>query len=244
MTLLKDLWTNILIIPLINALLMFNFITGSFGLAIILLTFVLKIILIPFNIPTIKMQLKRGELSEELKEIQDKYKGDKQTLSKKQMELYKKHGVNPALGCLPMIVQVIVFLALYRVFTIALNGGIDPSYIKFGFLEGVPINLNFLWLNLGGPDHYYILPFLAAGSQFLLSKSMAPTVAKDKELAKKTETSKDDMMANMQQQMLYIAPLMTFVIGLRLPSGLVLYWFVSTVFSYIQNIAFKKYLYK
>jgi YidC/Oxa1 family membrane protein insertase len=223
---------------------MFNFITGSFGLAIILLTLVLKIILIPFNIPSIKMQLKRGELSEELKEIQDKYKGDKQTLSKKQMELYKKHGVNPALGCLPMIIQVIVFLALYRVFITTLNGGIDPSYIKFGFLDGVTINLNFLWLKLGEPDPFYILPFLAAGSQFLLSKSMAPTVAKDKKLAKKTETNKDDMMANMQQQMLYIAPLMTFIIGLNLPSGLVLYWFASTIFSYLQNIAFKKFLYK
>lgn len=241
---LKNLWTEILIKPLVNLLLILNYFTGSFGLALILLTFIIKLILVPLNIPQLKMQSKRLELQDELKKLNEKYKDDKTELSKKQMELYKKHGVNPAGGCLPMLVQIFVFIALYRVFMSSLSNGFDYNLVYFDFLRNVSINTQFLWLNLTQKDPYYILPALAALSQFLLSKTMMPQAKADEKLAKQTEKKSDDFMTSMQEQMLYIAPVMTFVIGLNLPSGLVLYWFISTLFSYVQNLLVKKYVLK
>lgn len=239
----KNIWQNFLIIPLLNALLLLNYFIGNLGGAIIALTLILKTLLVPLNIPQLKMQSKRVELQAELDKLKEKYK-DKQELSKAQMELYKKNGVNPASGCLPMIIQVVVFLALYRVFISSLNNGINPDVLYFDFLKGVTINLHFLYLDMSKPDPYYILPVLAGASQFFLSKTMMGKAKGDKELSKHTVDKKDDMMANMQQQMLYVTPIMTIFIGLKLPSGLVLYWFISTLYSYVQNIILKKYYLK
>jgi YidC/Oxa1 family membrane protein insertase len=240
---LQKLWQTVLIQPLLNGLLLLNYAFGNFGLAIIGLTIIVKTILVPFNIPQLKMQTKRKVLQEELDKLKEKHK-DKQELSKAQMELYKKHGINPASGCLPMIVQVLIFFALYRVFIDFLNNGLDTNLLYFPWLADVPVNFNFLWLDLHLPDPYYILPALAALFQFLLSKSFMPAAKDQKQVAKKTEPKSDDMMANMQQQMLYVAPIMTLIIGARLPSGLVLYWFVSTLYSYVQNILLKRYILK
>lgn len=239
----KNIWQNFLIIPLLNALLLLNYFIGNLGGAIIALTLILKTLLVPLNIPQLKMQNKRVELQHELDKLKKKYT-DKQELSKAQMELYKKNGVNPASGCLPMIIQVVVFLALYRVFISSLNNGINPDVLYFDFLKGANINLNFLYMDMSKPDPYYILPVLAGVSQFFLSKTMMGKAKGDKELSKHTVDKKDDMMANMQQQMLYITPIMTIFIGLKLPSGLVLYWFISTLYSYIQNIILMRFYIK
>jgi YidC/Oxa1 family membrane protein insertase len=95
---------------------------------------------------------------------------------------------------------------------------------------------SFLYLDLTKPDPFIILPGLSGAAQFWASKLMLPTVKKEEKLAEKTADKSDDIMYNMQEQMLYLAPLMTILIGFKLPSGLVLYWFVTTVFSLIQQI--------
>lgn len=234
-------WFDILVKPILNSLLFINHFVGSVGLAIIILTLLVKIILLPLNIPNIKMQSKKKELDAELKKINKKYK-DKQEAAKAQMELYKKHGVNPASGCLPMIVQIFIFVALYRVFINVFANGIDENLLYHSVLIDTNLNLNFLYLNLAKPDPFYILPILTGVSQFFMSKMMMPSVKKGEEIAEKTPQKSDDMMYNIQQQMLYIAPIMTGFIGITLPSGLVLYWFVSTLFSTIQNKLLKKFI--
>lgn len=237
---LSDIWQIALIKPILNSLFLFDFWFGNLGLAIIFLTLLIKTILVPANIPSIKFSYKKQELDDELNKIKKKYK-DKTEVAQKQMDLYKKHGINPASGCLPNILQLLVLIALYRVFMLLLNGtGFEDSLFYFSFLKDIELNTNFLYLDLTKFDPLYILPVLAAGFQFLMSRSMLPLVQKGEEIAKETPDSSDDVMYNMQQQMMFIAPIMTIVVGSRLPSGLVLYWFISSVYSYLQNIILKK----
>ena len=238
-----SIWELLLRDPILNFLLFTSYYFGSLGVSIIILTLVIKLILLPLNIPTIKMQNKKGVLDEELKTLKEKYK-DKNELAKAQMELYKKHGVNPASGCLPLIVQIVVFFTLYKVLTDLLHNNVAQSALYFDYLKGFKANTLFLYLNLAKPDPYYILPILAAISQFFMTKIMMPAAKKGVQLAEKTKTSTDDVMYNMQQQMLFISPIMTLVIGITLPSGLSLYWFISTLFSIVQTYIINKFIKK
>ncbi|HHH14149.1 MAG TPA: membrane protein insertase YidC, partial [candidate division WWE3 bacterium] len=175
--------------------------------------------------------------------LKKKYKNNKTLLSKKQMELYKKHGINPASGCLPNIVQILILIALYRVFISILNNDLNVSFFYFDFLKNAKLSTEFFIWDLAKPDKFYILPVLAALVQFLTSKLMAPAVKASEKIAKKTESSQDDLMVSMQQNMVYMTPVMTLIIGAKLPSGLILYWFVSSLFSFIQTYLLKKYVY-
>ena len=113
----------------------------------------------------------------------------------------------------------------------------EIAYFNFYSLPpGTELNIQFLWLNLAKPDPYYIIPFLAAASQFFMSKFMMAGTAKVEPIAKKTPTKEDDFMVMFQKQSMYIFPVMTFIIGIKLPSGLVLYWFVSTLLAVGQYI--------
>lgn len=236
-------WELLLIKPIFNFLVYFNQYFGSLGIAIIVLTIVVKFILIPLNIPTLRMQSKKSVLDAELKIIKEKYK-EKNEIAHAQMELYKKHGVNPASGCLPLIIQMFVFIALYTVLNDLLKGITRDHLYYYSYLVDTKINTSFLYLDLAKPDKFFILPILAGISQFVMTKMLMPTVKKGTELAEKTKTTTDDFMYNMQQQMLYIAPIMTLVIGATLPSGLALYWTISTVFSVFQNIVINKFIKK
>jgi len=168
------------------------------------------------------------------------------------MELYKQHGANPAAGCLPQIVQLIILIALYQAFIQVLrpNGDVIAKLnqvlypaLKLG--EGTIINTHFLWLDLAKPDLLHLpglafpLPgfflILAALIQFLSSKMMQPAVSQAQKQAAKTEGKADDMATAMQSQMLYLFPLMTIFIGYSFPSGLILYWFVFSLFTAIQQ---------
>lgn len=226
-------WDGLLIQSLVETL---KFLTrlsfNNLGLGIIALTAVIRLVLTPFTLPSIKAAQKQKELSGELRELKEKYKGDKRALAQAQMELFKKHGINPAAGCLPQVVQIVVLIALYQVFmkVLGFNGktaGISP---EFSF-----INTHFLYLDLLKRDPFILIPGLAGASQFLMTKMMLPVVKKEEKLAKETQNKSDDLMYNMQEQMLYLGPVMTVVISWNLPSGLVLYWLATTVFSIIQQ---------
>lgn len=222
---------NFLIIP-INTLLIFLYgISGqNLGLAIILLTLIVRGVLVPVTIPSLKSAKKLQELKPHLDKLKEKHK-DKQKLQLATLELYKQHGINPAAGCLPQIAQLLVLIALYQVFIKFINGG------QF---NGQSLNLNFLWLNLGKPDPYYILPVLAGLSQLIFSFMMTSGLEshvkapKNKDEKKKEENSME-MAQSMQQQMLYLMPAMTVIIALKFPSGLALYWVVTTLFSLVQQ---------
>ena len=222
---------NFLIAPINNLLIFLYGISGqNLGLAIIFLTLIVRGVLVPITIPSLRSAKKLQELKPHLDKLKQKHK-DKQKLQLATLELYKQHGINPAAGCLPQIAQLLVLIALYQVFINFINGG---QY------NGQSLNLNFLWLDLGKADPYYILPVLAGLTQLIFSFMMTSGLEshvkapKNKDEKKKEEDSME-MAQSMQQQMLYLMPAMTVIIALKFPSGLALYWVVTTLFSLVQQ---------
>lgn len=134
----------------------FHRFTGSFGLAIILLTILIKIVLLPVTLKQDKSMKEMKSLQPKIDEIKKKYKGDPQLLNQKTMELYKEHKVNPAGGCLPLIIQLPILWALFGVLR----------------KEGVVPDETFLWFSLTNPDPFYILPLLNGVVSFVQQKLM------------------------------------------------------------------------
>jgi YidC/Oxa1 family membrane protein insertase len=238
------MWQQLLYYPILNLLVFFyKILFQNLGLAILAMTVVLRAALIPLTLPTLKAAQKQRDLMPELKKLQEKHKGNKEKLAKAQMELYRQHGVNPAAGCLPQILQLIVLIALYQAFIQVLSNDGQAvlklnEILYFDFLKLDPgrlINTYFGPWTLSQPDKFFVLPILAGVFQLLLSKMMRPAAEKAVEKAKGTPEKSDDLMYNMQEQMLYLMPLMTIFIGWRLPSGLVLYWLATTIFSLVQQ---------
>lgn len=254
-----QLWHLFLFQPILNALIfLYQTLFNNLGLAIIVLTIIIRGLLIPLTLPSLKAAQKMKELAPELEKLKEKYKNDKQQFAKAQLELYRQKGINPAAGCLPQIIQLVVLIALYQAFAKVLiqDGDIIEkiNQILYPFLKlssDTVINTRFLYLDLAKPDVFYLpnlkipLPgfflFLAALVQFLSSKIMQPAVKKASLEAKKTSALEDDLTVAMQKQMLYLFPLMTIFIGYSFPSGLVLYWFVFSLFTLIQQILMTKF---
>lgn len=139
-----------------SMLLFMHNLTGNFGLAIIGVTILMKIILLPLTLKQDKSMKSMKKLQPELDKIKEQYKGDSKMLNQKTMELYQKHKVNPAGGCLPLLVQLPILWALFGV----LRGGI------------VPQDSTFLWMQLVQPDPFYILPVLNGVVSFVQQKVM------------------------------------------------------------------------
>lgn len=129
---------------------------GSYGLAIIILTVIIKIILYPLTKKQIESMKAMQEIAPKMKKLQEKHKDNPQLLQQKMIQLYQDAGVNPMAGCLPMLIQMPILMAMYYTFFSFDYGGSTPS---------------FLWVpNLSETDPLYILPLLAAGSTFLMQK--------------------------------------------------------------------------
>lgn len=210
-------------------------ILGSLGWSIVAFTLLTKAAIFPLTMSSIKAQQKLKELQPELKKLTKKYGKNKQKLQQAQMELYKKYNANPIAGCIPQLLQFFVIIVLYRAMTSFLNGGIPDGQ-----------DIQFLWFNLSQPDATYILPVLAGVTQLILSlmvspggeiRDIVPNKSKSKKVqqANKKEENTADMAATMQQQMIFIMPVMMGVLASRFPSGLALYWVISTVFSIGQQ---------
>lgn len=221
---------------IIDTLLALYSITGNLGVVIILFTLIVKTLLIPISMPSLRAAQKLKDLQPEIKKLQQKHK-DKKELQLAQMELYKKYNVNPLAGCIPQIIQLVLLIVLYQALTFFLA---NPQ------IDGVTIDPQFLWLNLAKPDQWYIIPVLAGLTQFVLSLMIAPGAevpdvvpnnSKNKKIkeANKKEEDVADMAQQMQQQMLFLMPIMTGVIAVTFPSGLGLYWIATTVYSIGQQ---------
>jgi YidC/Oxa1 family membrane protein insertase len=253
-----NLWQVFLYQPLVNALIFFyEILFHNFGLAVIFLTLVLRAIMIPLTLPSLRAASKMKDLQPELAKLKKQYGEDKKALGVAQLELYKKYGINPAAGCLPQIVQLVVLIALYQAFIGVLNTNNSETvarlneilYPPLKLAEGTIINTWFLYLDLAKPDVFRLpglsfpLPgiflILAALVQFLSAKMMLPVVDKQATLAEKTPAKSDDLASAMQTQSMYIFPLMTLFIGFTFPSGLVLYWFVFSAFQMAQQYFIK-----
>ena len=225
--------------PIYNILVGLYTIFGDFGIAIIVMTIVFKALLIPLSRKQIESQKEMQELQPKIKELQKKYKNDKEQLSKKTMELYKEHKVNPAAGCLPLIIQMIIFLTMYRVIiSISKGSALTVQADRLYSFMPMPENINGFFLGilqLSEPN--VILAGITAIVQFYQLKMMQTKNIQEKKESKKGKknTKEPDFASIMQNQMLYIVPIMTLFIGLKFPSGLALYWLTSTTFMIVQQ---------
>lgn len=227
--------------PIYNILVFFyNTVPGyDFGVAIILTTLFIKTLFIPLSKKQIESQKKMQELQPQLKEIQKKYKDDKEKQTKAVMEFYKENKTNPFAGCLPLIIQLIVLIAIYRVIiNISQAGFIINQGDLYAFISN-PGSVRHLFLNfmdLTKPN--YVLAFLSAIAQYyqtkMLFQSRGTPVTTDK------TSEEPDFAAIMNKQMLYLGPGITFFIGVTFPAALALYWFVSTLFMIFQQMVIFK----
>lgn len=225
-----ELFNEFLTKPIFNLLIfLYDVIPGNdLGVAIIGLTVLIKAILFPLSHQSIKNQKALQELQPKIEEIKKKFKDNKEAQAREMMELYKREKVNPLSSCLPLLVQLPFLIAVFHVFNSGLNTqSLDMLY---SFVPK-PTELN-TW-TLGFLDlakSNYVLAFLTGAAQFWQTKMLIHTKQP------KVEGSKDEnMMASMNKQMMYFMPIITVVISVSLPSGLVLYWFVTTLLTILQQ---------
>ena len=222
-----------------NVLLTFFDWTGSAGLAIILFTLVARVVILPLTLKSLQSTRKMQELQPQIKEIQRKYGKDQQKLSEETMKLYKEYKVNPAGGCLPMLLQLPIFLGVYqavlqltqvtvseqtigRMIDVLGNNGQNVANLAAQNIGQPRLYGSFLWLeNLGQPDPLYILGVLSVIFQLIVQLMATPRIM-------------DPQQKAMMQSML-IMPFLFGYLGFTFPSGAVLYWVVGSVLSMIQQ---------
>jgi YidC/Oxa1 family membrane protein insertase len=226
----RELINKILYQPLYNLFIVLVLImpNHNVGLAIIVLTILVRLALTPFKYKSLESQMKMKELQPELKRLQDHHKDDKQAQSMATMQLYKERQVNPASGCLTLLVQLPILLALLHIF----RQGFGPEqfHLLYPFVPAPQsINYSFLWIkDLAKTDHTYILPVLSGISQFFLSRKMLETMPQ-------SSGGENDMAQIMNKQMVYLGPALTLIIAAKLPAALSLYWVAGTTVDWLQQ---------
>ena len=204
------------------------------GIAIIILTIIVRLIIFPFTHNATVTQTKMKHLEPELKEIKEKFKNNNQEQAKKTMELYKRHGINPVSGLLALFVQIPILFALYKVFLI--GGGFDVSRL-YSFVSAPDfINTKFLGL-IEMSQKSYFLAVLASASQFIKMRISVPPIKKTN-IA--TSSFKDNLAKSMSIQARYIMPLLIFYIALKFSSALALYWTVMNIFAIVHETIVRK----
>lgn len=217
---------------LINTLTFLEGFVGSYGLAIVLFTLAVRLITMPLTVKQIQSSKAMQELQPKIKEIQKKYEDDREKQSQEMMQLYREAGVNPAMGCLPLLVQMPVWFALYRaLFDMADQGILQEGWL---FLPSLAEPRGMGWLtdtSAWGPEtiSYLILPVLVVVTQVVVQRMLSPTMGGG------GGDGDDNPMAGAMQQMTTIMPLMFGFFALQVPSGLALYWFTSNIFQLFQQ---------
>ena len=223
--------------PILNLLIfLYNVIPGQdLGIAIILLTIIIKLLLLPLSKQSIKSQKSLQDLQPKIDEIKAKYADKKEEMGKAMLELYKKHKVNPFSSCLPLLIQFPFLIAVYHVFR---DGFSEESLsLVYSFITRPEYinNISMGFLELSRPN--LILAVLAGAAQFWQAKMM---MTKKPEM-KTTSAQDENMMAIMNKQMIYFMPILTVFIGATLQGGLSLYWLTTTVLTALQQLyIFKK----
>lgn len=222
--------------PIYNTLISFYNIIPlkDFGIAIILTTLLVRLIIYPISRKQITSQKKLQELQPKIKEVQTKYKDNKEEQAKQMMQLYKEHGVNPVSGCLPIVVYLIVFIAIYQaIIHIAGTNFLADANHLYSFVPNPgPINHVFLHIvDLTKPN--IILAIITAIAQYFQMKMIIGNQPAPARSEGKGDLS--DFASIMNKQMLYIAPAATLFIGVTFPAALSLYWLTSTLFMLAQQ---------
>ena len=226
MEFLGDAWSTIIIQPMVNSLLLLYWVFFSnFGIAIVAFTMLVRLVMVPLTIKQSRQIKAMNGLQPLMKQLQEKYKNDRQRVSQETMKLYKEHGVNP-LGCLgPMFIQFPIWIGLFQAIrqTVPNNPEtlVELSGNLYSWLPQVhsiiPINSSFLWMDLALPDPSpFVMPILVGGSMFVMQKMT-------------TMPSADARQASTNRMMLWMMPLMFGFFTLNFSSGLAVYWVVSNI---------------
>ncbi|MBC1921905.1 membrane protein insertase YidC [Listeria grayi] len=203
-------WSHYIVFPLSWLIRWFSDnLGGSYAIGIIVVTIIIRLIIMPLMIKQIKSQKEMTKIQPKMKELQQKYASKdnetKQKLQQETMRLYQEHNVNPMMGCLPLLIQMPILIGFYQAIS-------RTAEIKSD---------TFLWMTLGHPDQFFILPILAAITTFFSSKiGMMGQVQQNKSMAMIT----------------YIMPVMILVMGISLPSALALYWIIGNIFTFLQTL--------
>jgi YidC/Oxa1 family membrane protein insertase len=211
-------------------LLIFYRLIPNYGIAIILLTLLVKVLFFPLTKKGSEATLRMQSISPKIKELQTKYKDNPQKMNAEMAELYKKEGYNPLSGCLPMLLQIPIFFAMYNLFNnhFDLRGAMFiPGWIPDLSLPEAIYTFSTFRIPILGWSAIRLLPFIYVGSQLLYGKV----------------TQTPDQQGNAQMKMmLYVMPIMFFFILYDVPSGLLIYWIFSNVLTMVQQVTINKYL--
>ncbi|MGB3073102.1 MAG: YidC/Oxa1 family membrane protein insertase [Candidatus Moraniibacteriota bacterium] len=235
-----DIFHIVIYQPLYNAVIFFyaGLPIQDFGIAIVLSTILIKAAFFSLSRMQIEQQKRMQEIQPKLKAIQEKYKSDKAEQTKAIMACYKENKVNPFAGCLPLIIQLVFFITFYRIIIgINSNGLVVNGADVYSFVpnpgEIKHIAFGFLDMVKASP----VLGALAALAQYFQTKMILPqTTALTVKKEAKEGNDMPDMAAIMGKQMLYLGPALVFFFSFQLPAALSLYWFVSTLLAWLQQI--------
>jgi len=224
--------------------------TNNYGVAIILLTVLIRLILYPLMQKQMVSMREMQKIQPLMKAVQEKYKNDKERLNKELMALYKEHKVNPMSGCLPLLIQMPILILLFQTLRVFKYHIPNTEIIDGGFLwianqveiikDGLPVMVGGLaapeqLIGLGdgifGLSHIGILPFLVGGSMYIQQKMTSPGGTPGKDGGSSQQT---------QKMMTIMMPLMIGFMSFSLPSGLTLYWFTSTLLGIGQQYLINK----
>lgn len=178
---------------------------GEYGLAVLVMVLIVRTLILPLTMKQVRSSRAMQAIQPEIAKIREKYKEDPQKVQMETMKLFQEHKVNPMAGCLPLLVQMPIFIALYQ--SIYFNGPLREH--------------EFLWLQLGEPDKLFILPVLAAFTTYFQTRMMI----------KMNPSPQQGMM----QFMMFVYPVLIFVMSFQFPAALPLYWFFSNLYTIVQN---------
>ena len=209
-------WLCVILLPILNGL---NAIFHNYGVAIIVLTIMVRLVFWPLTRKSNESMKKMGAIQPQIKAIQEKFKGDPQKLQQETMKLYRDNHVNPMSSCLPMLIQIPVFIALF----VVLRTATELRFAPFLWIRDLSEPENLLAGAIPGVPALNILPFLMAGTMFLQSK-LTPSMGDPAQ----------------QKMMMWMMPLMMFFMFYSMPSALLLYWSVSQFLAVIQLLRQRK----
>lgn len=214
-------WFHFIARPLVQLLRFSHSFTGNYGIDIIILTFLVKLVFFPLTNKSFRSMAQMREVQPLMERLREQYKDDREKLNKEMMELYRRHKINPLGGCLPMLVQMPVFIGLYQ----ALSSAIELRQAPFfGWIQdlSMPDRLGSLDLWFIEPPGVPVLTLLMGGTM-LVQQALTPAMGDP-----------------VQQKMMMLMPVIFTVMFVNFPSGLVLYWLVNNVLSITQQYAYQK----
>lgn len=209
-------WLCVLMLPILNGL---NAIFCNYGVAIIILTIIVRLVFWPLTRKSNESMKKMGAIQPKIKELQEKFKDDPQKLQQETMKFYRENNVNPMASCLPMLVQIPVFIALF----VVLRSATELRFAEFLWIRDLSEPENLFAGLIPGLPAINLLPFLMAGTMFLQSK-LTPSMGDPRQ----------------QRMMMWMMPLMMFFMFYSMPSALLLYWTVSQILAIVQLVKQRK----